>query len=71
MVGEDALPGLFGAASEAGEEAVLNALLAAEPEGPHLRLRNGPPVRGLPRDVWLDDVRQHQRRTRSRAQSHG
>jgi len=70
MVGEDALPTLFAAASEAGEEAVLNALLATAPDSPPLRLRDGSSVRGLPRDVWVEEVKQYQRRARSRTRSH-
>jgi len=60
MLGEDALPGLFAAAAEAGEEAIINALLGTDPGAPQLRLRDGFSIRGLPHGNWPEQVRKYQ-----------
>ena len=56
MVGEETMAGLFAAAAEACEEAVLNALIAAEP----LEAR-GRSMAALPLGGWPEAVRIYQR----------
>ena len=67
MVAEEQLPSLFGAAAEACEEAVLNALLAAQPlsgeivsTGGRAGLVNA--THSLPTASWPQQVRAHRRR---------
>ena len=67
MVAEDQLSSLFGAAAEACEEAVLNALLAAEPLiGVHHQASEPPGLANathtLPTDSWPQQVRANRRR---------
>ena len=56
MVGEEVLHHLFMAAAEAGEEAVLNALLGAGPIE-----KSGRALATLPQGEWVGQVRRYQR----------
>ena len=66
MVGEEVMPGLFAAAAEACEEAVFNALLAAEPVEGGRR-----PVATLPLGGWPEAVREYQGGRRRYGESPG
>ncbi len=66
MVGEEAMPGLFAAAGEVCEEAVVNALLAAEPVESGGRL-----MATLPLSGWTELVRQHQEERKRGGKSPG